>query len=185
MNGKEQIEKEISRLQRILDGEETPDPIEVAIVEAYKDSLVQEILIPILDGGAEVNKISKNTSGTMTGIVQFDFNTKWKKGSTHNTMPPIVSALVEISPPVVLKVVKRDASTLLDISEFTLPQNRKPFILSNLPTSLPFETQEFILKLNTKLTEYLDKENLQETKNKLESIDNAIKKIGLTTLDGA
>jgi hypothetical protein len=106
MSAKQSIVSELQRLRAALEKSEKRDPVDVAVVEALASAAVQKILVPILEQGAVLKGVVLEAAGVMPGLVQLTFETEWQPGSSHLTYPPCVSALVEISPPHVLKAVE-------------------------------------------------------------------------------
>jgi hypothetical protein len=102
----ESIASELARLRAALEKSDKRDPIDAAVVEALASDAVLKVLLPILEQGAMLQGVVLEAAGVMPGLIQLTFETAWVPGTSHITYPPRVSALVEISPPAVLKAIE-------------------------------------------------------------------------------
>lgn len=132
MMSQKQIETELQRLRKALGSVQTPDPVDVAVVEALASSDVQDLLRPILDDGAVLQGVTMEAAGTMAGVAQLTFETAWSPGQSRISPPSRVSALVEVSPPRVLKAVERPAGSSPTASAFVSPTGPVPVALQHL-----------------------------------------------------
>jgi hypothetical protein len=102
----ESVARELARLRAALEKSDKRDPIDAAVIEALASDAVQKVLLPILEDGAVLQGVVLEAAGVMPGLIQLTFETAWAPGTSHITYPPRVSAMVEISPPNVLKAVE-------------------------------------------------------------------------------
>jgi hypothetical protein len=143
MSGQEAVEQELRRLRAELDRAPTVDPVDVAVVEALASSEVQEQLVPLLDEGARLFGVVLESAGAMEGVVQLTFDCDWAPGTSHLTDPPAVSALVEISPPRVLRVSRIAAPPAGPGVRFAPPEGPIPPALRELSFPTASEALEF------------------------------------------
>jgi hypothetical protein len=127
-----QIDTELQRLRRALGSVKEPDPVDVAVVEALASNDVQNLLRPILDDGALLQGVTMEAAGTMAGVAQLTFETTWAPGQSRISPPPRVGALVEVSPPRVLKAVELLAGSSPTAGAFVSPSGPAPVALQQL-----------------------------------------------------
>ena len=141
--GKEAIDQELERLRAILRTADRPDPIDVATVEALASPDVRSLLEPILDEGASLKGVVLEPTGTMAGIVHLSFETEWLPGMSRATYAPSVQALVEISPPRVIKTSQLISPSHPAGVRFSPPVGMVPPSLQNLGIPSPSEAHAF------------------------------------------
>jgi hypothetical protein len=173
---REQIEVELGRLRRELQQVETPDPIDVATVEALASNEVQELLIPILEEGAHLTSVILESAGVVPGVVQLTFDCAWIPGTSHLSHAPAISALVEISPPRVLKAAKVVAPASPPGVRFAAPLGEVPPALRNMRIPSGTEAHEFQTQSLSSVNKWLEETGLQ---GRIRRED--VRMLGLTT----
>ena len=137
LSPQEQVERELSRLRGEVETRAgASDTLAVAIIEALASSSVQELLLPILENDAVLKKALVDPVVTMAGIAQVNFECEWKPDVSHMGVPPLVAALIQITPPRVLHVQKvayelRKAALTTSIP-LTPPASETPPSLKNI-----------------------------------------------------
>jgi hypothetical protein len=160
MSGRDVIEHELQRLRAELEQVPTPDPVDVAVVEALASSEVQELLVPLIDEGAVLRGVVLEAAGTMEGVIQLSFDCDWAPGTSHLTNPPAVSALAEIAPPRVLKASKIVALPDGPGVRFTPPEGHVPPALRQLDFPTASEAVQFNLEADRAFEAWLERTGL-------------------------
>jgi hypothetical protein len=141
--GKAALDKELERLRAILRTADRPDPIDVATVEALASPDVRSILEPILDDGATLKGVVLEPTGTIAGVVHLSFETEWPPGMSRATYAPSVQALVEISPPRVIRASQLISPPHPPAVRFSPPVGMVPPSLQHLGIPSPSEAHAF------------------------------------------
>jgi hypothetical protein len=160
MTGKQQIAAELKRLRAALKSDEEPDPVDVAVVEALASREVGELLAPILDDDAQLVGAVLEDAGSVAGVVQLTFETRWSPGASRITQAPAVRALVEVSPPSVLKAVTVLAPAAEPGVRFTAPVGPVPPALRGLKRPTASEALSFNAEARQSFREWLGREGL-------------------------
>ena len=155
------IEQELLRLRLLLKTEPTPDPVDVAAVEALASTEVRSLLAPILESGAVLCGLTMDAAGSMEGVVKFTFETKPKPGASQLSYPPRVSALVAVSPPKVLRAVIVEPGATTSAQSFTLPTGPRPVALLSIGIPTPTQVLEFQREAARSLMEWLQRSGLR------------------------
>jgi len=148
MLGNEALELELKRLRRELETATPPDATDVAAVEALASKDIQDLLIPILNDGAYLAGVRLEPAGVMEGLVQINFECNWLPGTSRMTAPPVVSALVEVEPPRVLKVERFPSRGTSGGMTFGSPAGAVPPVLQNVSPLSPTEATYFMAAAN-------------------------------------
>ena len=151
-----EIDAEVQRLQGLLSGTSEPDPVERAILEALSSSDVQSLLGPIIDEGASIVGVTMDAAGSMEGVAQFTFNTVWKSTTASRITPPArVVALVQISPPRLLKAIKLTGGEAESAKHFVQPSGPVPAALKELDIPAPQDVLDFNRAMNISVDRWL------------------------------
>jgi hypothetical protein len=157
-----QIDNELQRLRNALGSIQTPDPVDVAVVEALASSDVQDLLRPILDNGAILQGVTMEAAGTMAGVAQLTFETIWSPGQSRISPPSRVGALVEVSPPRVLKAVELPAGSSPTASAFVSLSGPVPVALQNLGIPSAERALAFSAEATRSTAEWLGRQGLAD-----------------------
>jgi hypothetical protein len=160
-----QIDTELQRLRKALDSTQTPDPVDVAVVEALASSDVQDLLRPILDDGAILQGVTMEAAGTMTGVAQLTFETTWAPGQSRISPPSRVGALVEVSPPRVLKAVELPGGSTPTASAFVAPSGPVPVGLQHLGIPSASQALGFSAEATRSTADWLRSQGLADRVN--------------------
>jgi hypothetical protein len=160
-----QIDTELQRLRRVLGSVQTPDPVEVAVVEALASSEVQNLLRPILDDGAILQGVSMETAGTMSGVARFTFETAWSPGQSRLSPPSRVNVLVEVSPPRVLKAVELPPGSTPTAGAHVSPSGPLPVALQHLGVPSAAQALAFAAEISRSTSEWLRSQGLNDRIN--------------------
>lgn len=160
MTGKEQIEKELGRLRGMLKNAMSVDPVDVAVIEALGSTEVQELLLPILDGGAYLTGVVLDAAGTMVGVAHLTFECAWQPDKSHLTPAPRVAALVEVEPPRVLKAATIAVPDSPPGVRFTPPSSPVPPVLREMSIPSPSEALSFNIEANRAFLEWAYRKGL-------------------------
>lgn len=171
-----QIEIELARLRQELQQAESPDPIDVATVESLASKEVQELLLPILANGAHLTGVVLEPAGTIPGVVQLTFECEWTPGTSHITNAPAVSALVEISPPRLLKATKIASPEASGGVRFSPPVEPVPPALRNVRIPSATEAFDFQNEALSSATDWLEQTGLAQRVSQ-----GTVRALGLTT----
>jgi hypothetical protein len=150
MSSKAQLETELQRLRASVDEAGSSDPIDALVIETLADPAVQEVLAGILDDGGELAGVALDQAGTVGGLAQLTFTCQWKQGTSHVDDAPSAVAVVEVSPPRLLKVARAPASSASSAAaaRFMPPQGVVPPVISGAQTPSAEEVLRFQFEAN-------------------------------------
>jgi hypothetical protein len=151
MTGADQLQAELKRLRSAVEEEDSSDPVDAIVIETLADSALQEVLAGILDEGAVLSGVVLDQAGTLAGLAQLTFVCDWEPGTSHVGEAPSAVAVVEVSPPRVLKVERASASSAAAsaaAARFRPPRGLVPPVLSGAETPSAEEVLRFQFEAN-------------------------------------
>jgi hypothetical protein len=150
-----EIKKEIEKLTQQLAKEKKPDPIDVAVLAALSSRKVIKELGEILNSGATYTGITGESAGTIHGIIQLTFNTKWNDGISQKKPADVVSVLIEVNPPKIISVVKSQPTTIPTASYYLRLEGDAPSILKGITYPNFEEAIEFDRKAKEEIVHWM------------------------------
>ena len=151
MAGREQLEAELRRLRTAVEEAGSTDPVDALVIYTLADSALQDVLAGILDEGAVLTGVALDQAATQAGLAQLTFTCEWESGTSHVSDPPAAVAVVELSPPRLLKVARAQPSSAAAATagaRFIRPQGIVPPVIGGAETPSAEEVLRFQFQAN-------------------------------------
>ncbi len=177
----ERFEAELDRIATLLDKADRPDPLDLAVLHLLRARAVRDLLDPVLQAGGRLKAVVLQPAGSVEGVVQFDVQTAWREGTSHVSGPPVVSAVVALDPPEVLRVARRDVSPEVERAPLTTPSGPLPTTLAHITGVRASEALRGRVGERRAIVEFLNREQFNTILGEVSRLNSPDTAFGLTS----